>query len=91
MESPAPAGAQLWLGSLVALCSASTFALNMVLARMAYDAGGNIHALNLSRAGLFLVCLALWLRLSGRSLTLPSRPRLASLTLGLLLCAEMYL
>ena len=64
MESPAPAGAQLWLGSLVALCSASTFALNMVLARMAYDAGGNIHALNLSRAGLFLVCLALWLRLS---------------------------
>lgn len=91
MESLAPTGARLWLGSLAALCSASSFALNMVLARLTYDAGGNIHALNLSRAGLFLVCLALWLRLSGGALTLPRRPLVASLLLGLLLCAEMYL
>ncbi len=88
---PAQAEARLWLGSLVALCSAVLFALNMVLARVTYDAGGNIHALNLSRAGLFLVCLAAWVHFSGRSLKLPRKPLLASLLLGLLLCAEMYL
>jgi drug/metabolite transporter (DMT)-like permease len=85
------AGARLWIGSLVALCSAVTFALNMVLARVTYDAGGNIHALNLSRAGLFLLCLGAWVHFSGRSLKLPRGPLLASLLLGLLLCAEMYL
>ena len=37
---------RLVLGSLVALISAIAFALNVTLARMAYDAGGNIHALN---------------------------------------------
>ena len=88
--SPA-AGARLALGSLVALGSAVAFALNMVLARLAYDAGGNIHALNLSRALLFLACLAAFLRLAGRPMGLPRRAAAFSLSLGILLCLEMYL
>ena len=81
---------RLWLGSLVALASAVSFALNVALSRMVYDAGGNIHALNLSRPAIFMVCLALWLRAEGQPLGLPRGPRLASLGLGLLLCVEMY-
>ena len=85
------AGARLVLGSLVALGSAVTFALNMALARIAYDAGGNIHALNLTRALLFLVCLAAFLRLAGRPIGMPRRAVVFSLLLGALLCLEMYL
>ena len=81
---------RLVLGSLVALVSAALFALNVALSRMVYDHGGNIHALNLTRSLIFMVCLALWLRAEGRPLGLPRGPRLASLGLGLLLCFEMY-
>lgn len=81
---------RLLLGSLVALTSAICFALNVTMARLVYDAGGNIHALNLSRTLIFLVCLAVWLRAEGHPFGLPRGPRLASLGLGLLLCAEMY-
>ncbi len=88
--TPAAGGRRL-LGSLVALGSAVAFALNMVLARVAYDAGGNIHALNLTRALLFLACLAVFLRLAGRPIGLPRRATVFSLLLGILLCAEMYL
>ena len=90
-EGAAPHGARLWIGSLVALGSAVTFALNMVLARLAYDAGANIHALNLSRAFIFLIAIVLWLRLAGRPLRLPRRTLMMSLGLGVLLCGEMYL
>ncbi len=85
------AGERMVLGSLVALGSAVAFSLNMVLARLAYDAGGNIHALNLTRALLFLACLAAFLRLAGRPMGLPRRAVVFSLALGILLCAEMYL
>lgn len=81
---------RLALGSLVALASAICFALNVTLARLVYDAGGNIHALNLTRPLFFLVCLAVWLRIEGRPIGLARGPRLASLGLGLLLCVEMY-
>ena len=96
-DTTAPAaGGRAVLGSLVALGSAITFALNMALARVAYDAGANIHALNLSRAFLFLAflflaCLAAFLRLAGRPMGLPRRAVVFSLALGILLCAEMYL
>ena len=91
-DATAPAaGGRAVLGSLVALGSAITFALNMALARIAYDAGANIHALNLSRAFLFLACLAAFLRLAGRPMGLPRRAVVFSLALGILLCAEMYL
>ena len=81
---------RLLLGSLVALASAVSFALDVTLSRMVCEAGGNIHALNLSRPVIFMVCLALWLRAEGQPLGLPRGPRLASLGLGLLLCVEMY-
>ncbi|MFP6729517.1 MAG: DMT family transporter [Alphaproteobacteria bacterium] len=81
---------RLLLGSLIALVSASSFAMNVTLSRMAYDAGTNIHALNVSRTLFFLICLVLWLRMTGQPMGLPSRARLASLGLGLLLCVEMY-
>lgn len=84
------AGARLVLGSAVALGSSITFALNVVLASIVYDAGGNIHALNLTRALLFMACLAAWLRAKGRPMALPRRPLVASLLLGLLLCLNMY-
>ena len=87
----APHGARLWLGSLVALGSAVTFALNLVLARLAYDAGANIHALNLGRAVLFLVAILIWLRIARQPLGLPRRAAVLSFALGVLLCAEMYL
>ncbi|MEM7291921.1 MAG: DMT family transporter [Pseudomonadota bacterium] len=78
------------LGSLLALLSAASFALNLVLASLAYSYGANIHAMNLSRAGLFLCCLCVALMLRRPSMAMPMRARLASAAVGLLLCAEMY-
>ena len=46
-QSKSPAAKSLLVGSVLALVSAITFALNMVLAGMSYQHGANIHALNL--------------------------------------------
>lgn len=81
---------KLWMGSLAALASAASFALNLVLARVVYDAGGNIHAINLVRPFAFLVCVLLVLRLAGQPIYLPPSRRWASLGVGLLLTAELY-
>ena len=78
------------VGSLMALVSAATFALNLVLADLAYDHGANIHALNLSRALLFLGFLLTWLILRGPGIALPARARRMSMLVGALLCLEMY-
>lgn len=85
-----PGGNRLVAGSIVALVSSITFALSVVLADLVYAAGGNIHALNLTRLLLFVTSLAVWLRFEGRSVALPRRRLVASLLLGLLLCFNLY-
>ena len=77
-------------GSALALFSAITFALNMVLAGMSYQHGANIHALNLSRAMLFLAALCCILLITRTPARLAPRTRNLSILLGLLLCTEMY-
>ena len=78
------------MGSLAALASAATFAMNLVLARVVYDAGGNLFAINLIRPFAFLACVLLVLRIAGRPIALPPGRRWASAGVGLLLTAELY-
>jgi drug/metabolite transporter (DMT)-like permease len=78
------------LGSLTALVSATTFALNMVLADISYDHGANIHALNFARAEVFFGCLLLVVVVKRSNLAMSSTARLAILGVGLLLCSLMY-
>ena len=82
---------RFWLGSAAALMSAIAFASNVVLSKLAYDFGTNLHALNLIRAAVFLSCLlgAVWL--SGSPVSIKRNELYRCLVLGVLLCAEMYL
>lgn len=81
---------RFWLGSLFALFSAMAFALNLAFARIAYDEGANLHALNGFRSVSFLVFLALVVALNRKNIFIPNKDKYISLFLGILLCAEMY-
>ena len=82
---------RFWLGSAAALVSAVAFSSNVVLSKLAYDFGTNLHALNLVRAAVFLVCLLLAVWLSGARVSIKRNELYRCLALGVLLCAEMYL
>ena len=82
---------RFWLGSGAALMSAVAFSSNVVLSRLAYDFGTNLHALNLIRASVFLGCLLVAVWLSGSSVSIKRNELYRCLALGVLLCAEMYL
>ena len=81
---------KLWLGSLAALVSAITFALNVTLAKEVYAAGGNIHAINLVRPFAFVAVLLPWLLITGTPLGLPRAKWGLTAVLGVLLTAEFY-
>lgn len=80
----------IWLGSLAALLSALAFAMNVILAKLVYQAGGNIHAINLVRPFAFLAVLVPWLLLSGAAIGLPRRKLGLAVILGGILTAELY-
>ncbi|MFO0998075.1 MAG: DMT family transporter [Alphaproteobacteria bacterium] len=80
---------RLWIGSLVALVSSILFSFNIVLARMAYDAGTNHLTVNLVRSACLTLSLYLAIKLAGRSAMLPPRERRASLLIGLLWSVQM--
>ena len=82
---------RFWLGSAAALVSAIAFASNVVLSKLAYDFGTNLHALNLIRAAVFLSCLVVAVWLSGSQVSIKRNELYRCLVLGVLLCAEMYL
>ena len=82
---------RFWLGSAAALVSAVAFSSNVVLSKLAYDFGANLHALNLVRAVVLLVCLLLAVWLSGARVSIKRNELYRCLALGVLLCAEMYL
>ena len=84
------AAARTLTGMFIALCSAASFAMNLTLAPFVYDAGGNIHALNLVRAGAVVLTLFVVVRARGISLALPRGMRTSALMLGLFMCIEMY-
>ncbi|MDH3692949.1 MAG: DMT family transporter [Gammaproteobacteria bacterium] len=83
-------GQGFWLGSFFALCSAIAFALNLCFARIAYDHGANLHALNGFRSLAFLLYLVLVVAVSRQTISIPSKDKAISLFLGVLLCGEMY-
>ena len=82
---------RFWLGSAAALVSAIAFASNVVLSKLAYDFGTNLHALNLIRAAVFLSFLLVAVWLSGSQVSIKRNELYRCLVLGVLLCAEMYL
>ena len=84
-------GHRFWLGSAAALVSAVAFSSNVVLSKLAYDFGANLHALNLVRAAVLLVCLLLAVWLSESRVFIKRNELFRCLALGVLLCAEMYL
>jgi drug/metabolite transporter (DMT)-like permease len=82
---------RFWLGSAAALMSAVAFSSNIVLSKLAYDFGANLHALNLVRAAALLGCLLVAVWLSGSEVSIKRNELYRCLALGVLLCAEMYL
>ena len=82
---------RFWLGSAAALMSAVAFSSNVVLSKLAYDFGTNLHALNLIRATALLGCLLVVVWLSGSQVSIKRNELYRCLALGVLLCAEMYL
>ena len=78
------------IGSLIALTSAMSFALNVVLAGKSYEYGANIHSLNLARATLFLGCLLMVVKLNHSQAVVTGRAHLLCGVVGVLLCIEMY-
>ena len=78
------------IGSLIALVSAMSFALNVVLAGKSYEYGANIHSLNLARATLFLGCLLMVVKLNRSRAMVTGRAHLLCGAVGVLLCIEMY-
>ena len=82
---------RFWLGSAAALISAVAFSSNIVLSKLAYDFGANLHALNLVRATALLGCLLVAVWLSGSQVSIKRNELYRCLALGVLLCAEMYL
>ena len=82
---------RFWWGSAAALTSAVAFSSNVVLSKLAYDFGTNLHALNLIRTAVFLGCLVVAVGLSGSRISIKRNDLYRCLILGVLLCAEMYL
>ena len=73
------------IGSLIALTSAMSFALNVVLAGKSYEYGANIHSLNLARATLFLGCLLMVVKLNHSRAVVTGRAHLLCGVVGVLL------
>ena len=91
MRNTASTRYRFWLGSAAALISAVAFSSNIVLSKLAYDFGANLHALNLVRATVLLGCLLVAVWLSGSRVSIKRNELYRCLALGVLLCAEMYL
>ncbi len=64
--------------------------MNVTLAGLAYEYGANIHALNLTRAVLFWLCLLAIIQYQRLSLVVSNKTFAACIVLGVLLGAEMY-
>ena len=77
-------------GNAVALASAITFATSITLVALIYQAGANVHAVNLSRALAFAGVVALILTLRRESPALPPRAAMRCVLVGLLFCGELY-
>ena len=73
------------------MTSAAAFSFNVVLSKLSYDFGTNLHALNLIRTAVFLGCLIVAAWLSGSRISIKRNDLYLCLILGVLLCAEMYL
>jgi drug/metabolite transporter (DMT)-like permease len=78
-------GRRFAVGTALALASAIAFALNVALVPLAYDAGANVHAVNLVRPLCFALFLLLALALTGTSVRLPASTAATCLMLGVLL------
>ena len=79
-----------WLGGLIALISAISFALNVPFVAIVYQHGGNIHAVNLVRPWFFLGCVGVWVIATRPSLRMPRKQLLLSLVIGGAFMVEFY-
>ncbi len=84
------ASSRPWLGGVLALVSAMSFALNVPFVAVVYTHGGNIHAVNLVRPWFFLLCVAVWLLITRPSLRMPRKHVLLSLVVGAAFMVEFY-
>ena len=79
-----------WLGGVLALISAISFALNVPFVALVYEHGGNIHAVNLVRPWFFLLCVGVWLFATQSSLRIAIKPLLLCLAVGMAFMVEFY-
>ena len=79
-----------WLGGVLALVSAISFALNVPFVALVYEHGGNIHAVNLVRPWFFLICVGVWLLITRPSLAIPVKQLVLSLLVGAAFMVEFY-
>lgn len=77
-------------GSALAFASAITFATSITLVVAIYEDGGNVHAVNLSRALCFAAAAALILAARRISPALPPRAAASCMLVGLLFTGEVY-
>ena len=82
--------ARPWIGAVIALASAISFALNVPFVALVYEHGGNIHAVNLVRPWFFLLCVMFWLLLTRTSLRISRKSLVLSLVVGLGFMVEFY-
>ena len=80
----------VWLGSFIALISATAFALNVTFVSVAFDHGANVHVVNLLRMWFFFGIAGLVVFANRTWHMLPPRQRYASFAVGALLCVEVY-
>jgi len=86
----APAAGGLAAGQAIVAAAATAFALNSTIARLSYDGGMTALGLNLARAAVASLALALLLRLARVPLGLEPRVRNVALACGVLTAAYSY-
>jgi drug/metabolite transporter (DMT)-like permease len=88
---PQPAGTKrLWIGLILVVMAALTFALMLVFANLAYSRGTDPMTVSMVRNGVGAVVMAGLLFVGGQSMRLPPRDALIALALGLVLGFQTY-
>lgn len=87
MSSPSPQ--RLVAGILMALAGSVSFALNLITARLAYDAGSDPFTVSLIRTGFLALSIMLLLVLMGRRIGVPRGQFPARLMIGILMVGQL--
>ncbi|MBT5413910.1 MAG: DMT family transporter, partial [Rhodospirillaceae bacterium] len=90
-HQPRPAASKrLWIGLILVIMAALTFAFMLVFANLAYSRGTDPMTVSMVRNGVGAVVMAGLLFVAGQSMRLPPRETMIALALGLVLGVQTY-